>query len=86
MFARPRLKKSALGLPPKKKRKTPSAVEEVNFDNDARQEYLTGFHKRKQHRIKLTQAEAAKRARLERLEMRKHVSLELVVPALEWHG
>lgn len=74
MFARPRLKKSALGPPPKKKRRTNSAVEEVNFDNDARQEYLTGFHKRKQHRIKLAQAEAAKRARLERLEMRKHVS------------
>ncbi|KOS17890.1 Ribosomal RNA-processing protein 17 [Escovopsis weberi] len=74
MFARPRPKKSPLP-PPSKKRKQ-SAVEEVNFDFDAREEYLTGFHKRKQQRIKHAQEEAAKRARQERLETRKQVREE----------
>ncbi|KAJ4856357.1 nucleolar protein 12 domain-containing protein [Trichoderma afarasin] len=70
MFAKPRPKKSVLP-PPSKKRKY--GVEEVSFDFDARQEYLTGFHKRKQQRIKLAQEEAAKRAREERLRTRKQI-------------
>jgi ribosomal RNA-processing protein 17 len=72
MFAHPRPKKSILP-PPNKKRKAASTVEEVSFDNDARQEYLTGFHKRKLHRIKVAQDQAAKRARQERIETRKQV-------------
>jgi ribosomal RNA-processing protein 17 len=72
MFAKPRPKKSILP-PPTKKRKTTPAIEEISFDFDARQEYLTGFHKRKQQRIKNAQEEAAKRARLERIEARKQV-------------
>ncbi|KAJ4250620.1 hypothetical protein NW762_011879 [Fusarium torreyae] len=75
MFAKPRPKKSVLP-PPSKKRKATSAVEEVNFDFDARQEYLTGFHKRKQQRIKNAQEEAAKKARQEKLEMRKQIREE----------
>ncbi|KAH7189158.1 nucleolar protein 12-domain-containing protein [Fusarium flagelliforme] len=75
MFAKPRPKKSV--LPPQyKKRKAASAVEEVNFDFDARQEYLTGFHKRKLQRIKNAQEEAAKRARQEKLDMRKQIREE----------
>ncbi|KAL7954213.1 nucleolar protein 12 domain-containing protein [Trichoderma compactum] len=70
MFAKPRPKKSVLP-PPSKKRKY--GVEEVSFDFDARQEYLTGFHKRKQQRIKLAQEEAAKKAREERLRTRKEI-------------
>lgn len=72
MFAKPRPKKSILP-PPTKKRKTTPAIEEISFDFDARQEYLTGFHKRKQQRIKNAQEEAAKRARLEKIEARKQV-------------
>lgn len=72
MFAKPRVKKSILP-PPSKKRKSTSAIEEISFDNDARQEYLTGFHKRKLQRIKHAQEEAAKRARQEKLETRKQV-------------
>ncbi|KAM3456461.1 hypothetical protein MY3296_001740 [Beauveria thailandica] len=72
MFAKPRVKKSILP-PPNKKRKNTSAVEEVTFDNDARQEYLTGFQKRKQQRIKHAQEVAAKRARQEKLDTRKQV-------------
>ena len=71
-FAKPRPKKSILP-PPSKKRKTTSAVEEVTFDNDARHEFLTGFHKRKQQRIKFAQEQAAKQARQEKLETRKQV-------------
>lgn len=72
MFARPRPKKSPLP-PPSKKRKNTSAIEEISFDTDARQEYLTGFHKRKLQRIKSAQEEAAKKARQEKLEARKQV-------------
>lgn len=74
MFARPRPKKSALPPPPKK-RKAESAVEEVNFDFDARQDYLTGFHKRKLQRVKFAQEQAAKKAREEKIEMRKQVRI-----------
>ncbi|KAH7318757.1 nucleolar protein 12-domain-containing protein [Stachybotrys elegans] len=75
MFAKPRPKKSILP-PPSKKRKNTSAIEEISFDNDARQEFLTGFHKRKQQRIKHAQEEAAKKARQEKLETRKHIREE----------
>ena len=75
MFAKPRPKKSLLP-PPSKRRRTESAVEEISFDNDARHEYLTGFHKRKQQRIKHAQEEAAKRAHEEKLETRKQVRLK----------
>ncbi|KAM0204300.1 hypothetical protein ACHAPA_007777 [Fusarium lateritium] len=75
MFAKPRPKKSVLPHP-SKKRKNISAVDEVNFDFDAREEYLTGFHKRKQQRIKNAQEENAKRAREEKLEMRKQIREE----------
>lgn len=72
MFAKPRAKKSILPSL-NRKRKNNSEVEEVSFDGDARQEYLTGFHKRKQQRIKNAQEAAVKRARLEKLETRKQV-------------
>lgn len=51
-------------------------VEELKFDPDARQEYLTGFHKRKVQRIKHAQEQAAKLAKEEKLEHRKEVSSE----------
>lgn len=73
MFAKPRPKKSLLP-PPSKKRKATHTVEEISFDNSARQEYLTGFHKRKVQRQKHAQEEAAKRAREEKIEFRKQVS------------
>ncbi|KAI0119217.1 nucleolar protein 12-domain-containing protein [Daldinia grandis] len=72
MFARPRPKKSLL-VPPPKKRKAQHAVEEIKFDNDARSDYLTGFHKRKLQRIKNAQEQAAERARQEKIEIRKKI-------------
>lgn len=73
MFARPRPKRAAL-VPPPKRRKTNPAVEEVNFDFDARSEYLTGFHKRKLLRSKKAQEENAKKEREEKIAMRKQAS------------
>ncbi|KAK2602552.1 hypothetical protein N8I77_009070 [Diaporthe amygdali] len=72
MFAKPRPKKPILPTH-SKKRKATHAVEEVTFDNSARQEYLTGFHKRKVQRQKHAQEEAAKRAREEKIEFRKQL-------------
>ncbi|KAI0123125.1 nucleolar protein 12-domain-containing protein [Xylariales sp. AK1849] len=72
MFARPRPRKSLLPAP-SKKRKITHAIEEINFDNSARADYLTGFHKRKVQRTKLAQQEAAKRARQEKIDMRKQL-------------
>lgn len=58
--------------PLSKKRKL-TKVEEVNFDADARHDFLTGFRKRKQQRIKHAQDAAEKRAREERKQERKKV-------------
>ncbi|KAF3000365.1 hypothetical protein E8E14_004951 [Neopestalotiopsis sp. 37M] len=71
----PRPKKSILPTL-SKKRKVAHTVEEINFDTDARQEYLTGFHKRKLQRVKRAQEEAAKREKEEKLEARKQIRQE----------
>lgn len=72
IFNHPRPKKSLLP-PPSKKRKTEHKIEEINFDFDARADYLTGFHKRKVHRAKQAQLEAEKKAKDERIIIRKQV-------------
>ena len=77
MFAVPRQKKPLLPAH-SRKRKTTSNIEEISFDSSARQEYLTGFHKRKQARIKLAQEENAKKARQEKLATRKQVGRILI--------
>ena len=60
--------------PPSKKRKVKEvAPEEITFDFAAREEYLTGFHKRKVARIKHAQEEAAKKEREEHLQLRREV-------------
>jgi hypothetical protein len=61
--------------PPKKKRKSAPAIEEIKFDINAREDYLTGFHKRKLHRAKHAREEAAKRDREAKIEARKIVRL-----------
>lgn len=55
-------------------------VEEITFDPSARQEYLTGFHKRKLQRAKHAQEAAERRMRAERLEGRKKVGTLLPFP------
>ncbi|KAF2854636.1 hypothetical protein T440DRAFT_441833 [Plenodomus tracheiphilus IPT5] len=60
--------------PPSKKRKTAVAAPEViTFDPAAREEYLTGFHKRKVARAKLAQEENAKREKEEKLRFRREL-------------
>ncbi|KAJ9294264.1 hypothetical protein DTO271G3_7126 [Paecilomyces variotii] len=62
--------------PQLKKRKLTTAVEEVTFDDTARHEFLTGFHKRKLQRAKHAQEIAEKRAREERIQHRKKLREE----------
>ncbi|PGH11484.1 hypothetical protein AJ79_04859 [Helicocarpus griseus UAMH5409] len=63
-----------MGPHAKKRKLTPSssaAVQEITFDPSARQEFLTGFHKRKLQRAKHAQEAAERRAKEERKEARK---------------
>ncbi|CAI7662509.1 hypothetical protein N7527_010847 [Penicillium freii] len=48
-------------------------VEEVNFDSESRQEWLTGFHKRKVQRAKHAQDNAVKRYKEEKRDARKKI-------------
>ncbi|KAL8692012.1 MAG: hypothetical protein Q9224_004048 [Gallowayella concinna] len=57
--------------PIKKRRKGEPAIEEITFNINEREEYLTGFHKRKLQRIKHAKEEAAKKEREERVANRK---------------
>ena len=58
--------------PSAKRRKLAAKVEEINFDTDARQEYLTGFRKRKLQRQRHAQEVAERKAKeIKRDERRK---------------
>ncbi|OAA58968.1 protein required for cell viability [Niveomyces insectorum RCEF 264] len=72
-ITQPRAKKNALPVPPRKKRKAEFAIEEISFDNDARADYLTGFHKRKVQRQKQAQEIAVEKARQEKIAFRKQL-------------
>ena len=58
---------------PSKRRKISYTVEEIKFDPGAREDYLTGFHKRKLQRIKHAKEEAAKKERQDKIEARRIV-------------
>ncbi|GAB7349506.1 hypothetical protein MBLNU459_g0214t1 [Dothideomycetes sp. NU459] len=58
---------------PKRRKTGPTQMEELSFDFDARQDYLTGFHKRKVQRTKRAQEEAAKLAREEKIRDRRQL-------------
>ena len=68
-------KRSTPLLPPKKKRKSAPTIEEISFDTSAREDYLSGFHKRKLQRIKHAKEQAAKKEREEKIAARKIVCL-----------
>jgi len=72
IFNHPRPKKSVLP-PPNKRRRIDHKIEEISFDDSKREDYLTGFHKRKVQRIKRAQEENEKKLREERRQMRKQV-------------
>jgi ribosomal RNA-processing protein 17 len=63
--------------PALKRRKT-SKVEEVSFDAADREEFLTGFRKRKQQRIKNAQETAVKRMKEEKRQDRAKVRIEII--------
>lgn len=60
--------------PRTKRRKVSDKVEEITFDSAARQEFLTGFHKRKLQRARHAQEIAEKKAQQMKREERKRVS------------
>ena len=60
-------------VPPRNRRKSALVIEEITFDISAREDYLTGFHKRKLQRAKHAKEEAAKREREEKITARKLV-------------
>jgi ribosomal RNA-processing protein 17 len=74
IFNNPRPKRSLLPSP-NKKQKTEHKVEEISFNDTARENYLTGFHKRKVERAKRAKAEAEKKMREERVVVRKQVCI-----------
>jgi ribosomal RNA-processing protein 17 len=47
--------------------------DELSFDFDARADYLTGFQKRKQQRIKRAREKAVEEAKAQKIEDRKQV-------------
>lgn len=64
--------------PPPKRRRVEGKIkvtptEKIDFDFSAREEYLTGFHKRKVARQKFAQEEIAKREKEEKLRFRREV-------------
>ncbi|GKZ83610.1 hypothetical protein AnigIFM56816_008705 [Aspergillus niger] len=74
--------------PAAKRRKVASKVEEVTFDAADRQQFLTGFRKRKQQRIKHAQEIAEQKAREIKREERKRIREERTAEfqrALEEH-
>ncbi|KAL3463151.1 nucleolar protein 12-domain-containing protein [Aspergillus heterothallicus] len=62
--------------PHSKKRKLNTQVEEITFDPAARQQFLTGFRKRKQQRIKHAQDIAEQKAREAKREDRRKMREE----------
>ena len=74
----PQLSPTSKAYPPmgtsNKRRKVQHyGVEEVKFDPTARQEYLTGFRKRKQVRVQHAQKISAEKERVAKIEERKQV-------------
>lgn len=57
----------------KRRKLTKHLVEEVTFDRAAREEYLTGFHKRKVARTKHAQEVAEKKAKEDKVRDRREV-------------
>lgn len=61
-------------VPSAKRRKLDrNRIEEITFDPSARETYLTGFHKRKQARIRHAQELAAKKEKEEKAREKREV-------------
>jgi len=60
-------------MAPAAKRRKVEKIEEIVFDPAARNEYLTGFHKRKQERAQHARDAAVKREKEEKVKERRQV-------------
>ncbi|KAJ7680435.1 nucleolar protein 12-domain-containing protein [Mycena polygramma] len=60
-----------------KKRAKTTQIKEILFDDDARREFLTGFHKRKLAKADAARKKAVEREKQERLETRREQRREL---------
>ena len=63
-------------MAPAAKRRKLAQVDEITFNPEARQEYLTGFHKRRVQRIENAREAALKREKEERVKERRQVRSE----------
>ncbi|KAJ7188142.1 nucleolar protein 12-domain-containing protein [Mycena filopes] len=66
-----------------KKRAKSTQIKEILFDDDARREFLTGFHKRKLAKADAARKKAVEREKQERLETRREQRRELRERAVE---
>ncbi|KAJ7217944.1 nucleolar protein 12-domain-containing protein [Mycena pura] len=76
------LTRSHVAIAAKKKAKS-SQIKEITFDEDARREFLTGFHKRKLAKADAARKKAIERQKQERLETRREQRRELRERAIE---
>ena len=70
-------------MAPAVKRRRVDQVGEITFDPDARQEYLTGFHKRKQQRKQNARDAAVKREKEDRTRERRQVR-QYFIRSVRW--
>ncbi|TFY77823.1 hypothetical protein EWM64_g6185 [Hericium alpestre] len=66
-----------------KKRQRKQQIKEITFDEDARREFLTGFHKRKLAKTEEGKKKAIERDKQERLETRREQRKMLAEQAIE---
>ncbi|KAJ7780552.1 nucleolar protein 12-domain-containing protein [Mycena maculata] len=76
------LTRSHAAIAAKKKAKS-TQIKEILFDDDARREFLTGFHKRKLAKADAARKKAIEREKQERLETRRQQRRELRERAIE---
>ncbi|KAJ7178422.1 nucleolar protein 12-domain-containing protein [Mycena crocata] len=76
------LTRSHAAIAAKKKAKS-AQIKEILFDDDARREFLTGFHKRKLAKADAARKKAVEREKQDRLESRREQRRELRERAIE---
>lgn len=64
-------------MAPIAKRRKVDQPEEIKFDSTAREDYLTGFHKRKLQRQKQAEQENIKKEKEERVKERREVHINV---------
>lgn len=73
-----------MGPPAKRRKTTTTAIPEIEFDDSARADYLSGFHKRKVERAKHAKESAKKKEREERIRDRADVCFSGIPNVWTW--